>query len=311
MRIETLKSLIGASVLNTPSVGAIENIAFDAKKVKRGDLFFAYDYESIALALANGAYAIIVDRICPVTDKEVAWLRVDSLKDATIKLLRYHLEFHPKKIFLLGTYEYEILKATLISQKTVFLQNDLVSLFLLFNKEDAVFVTNDKTFLQMFTKTFETVVFEKNDRYTLLASTLFQCDFIYESVYYKQIRLAPIFLANIVNAIDFATTRDFEINLNKLEFCDFFYPQFFNAKMMQTEFGKGSKVLIFTQEAKETLCFVRKRLPHLKSLYYEQTDAERLYELLRQNDYVIVDKITKAVLSLPPFYRQENVNSLF
>jgi ferrochelatase len=311
MRIETLKSLIGADVLNTPSVGAIENVAFDAKKVKRGDLFFAYDYESVALALANGAYAIIVDRICSVTDNEVAWLRVDSLKDATIKLLRYHLEFHQKKIFLLSGYEYEILKSVSLSNKTIFLQNDLTSLFTLFSKEGVVFLANDEHFLQMFTKSYEKVKFQTTHRGTLVASTLFQCDFIYESIYYKNIRLAPIFLQNIVNAIDFAQTREFDINLTKLEYCDFFYPQFFNAKMHQTEFGKGTKVLIFTQEATKVLSFTREHLPHLKSVYYDKDDVNTLYEILQSNDYVIVDKIKKAVLQLPPFCPKESVNSLF
>jgi len=102
MRIETLKSLIGAKLLNSPAVTSIEKIVFEAKKVHRGDLFFAYDYDDIAQAVQNGAYAIVVDRVAEVTDKEIAWLRVDSLKDSSIKLLRYHVEQVKKKFILLS-----------------------------------------------------------------------------------------------------------------------------------------------------------------------------------------------------------------
>ena len=43
MRLENFLALTHTSLINEPCVNSFENIVFEASKVKRGDLFFAFD----------------------------------------------------------------------------------------------------------------------------------------------------------------------------------------------------------------------------------------------------------------------------
>lgn len=311
MRIETLKSLIGAKPLNTAWVSSIENIVFDVKKIKRGDLFFAYDEHDIAKAVEKGAYCIIIQTPVRVLDDEIAWLRVDSLENATIKLLRYYLEFHQKKIILLPNYEYEILKNSIISHTACFLQNDYKSLFSLFYKENKIFFSNDKDFVESFTKEYEMIFLQNSTTPRITNNNFFQTSFIYNDTFYKNILLCPVFLQNLTNTIDIALKYELEINLNKLEFSEFFYPQFFTKRLKKTDFGKGVKVIIFSKNTDALKLAVDKSCKHLKVSLYEGKDANKLYELIRSNDYVIASHLKKAVLELPPFFQEEKENLLF
>ena len=91
MRLENLLALTGATLANEPCVNNFENIVFDASRLKRGDLYIAFDTHDIELAVANGAYGIIYDKKTPLIDEEIAWIEVDSVSEALDKLLRFRL----------------------------------------------------------------------------------------------------------------------------------------------------------------------------------------------------------------------------
>jgi ferrochelatase len=68
MRLENFLALTQATLINEPCVHSFENIVFEAHKVKRGDLFFAYEHENIKLAIVNGAYGVIFDKPTQISD---------------------------------------------------------------------------------------------------------------------------------------------------------------------------------------------------------------------------------------------------
>jgi len=91
MRLENLLALTDGKVVNTPFVKQFSNIIFEAKKVKRGDLFIAFDEQHIEEAVINGAYGVMFEKPTQITDTEIAWIKVASLEEALKRLLRFRL----------------------------------------------------------------------------------------------------------------------------------------------------------------------------------------------------------------------------
>ncbi|MGM0622775.1 MAG: hypothetical protein ACQESH_02025 [Campylobacterota bacterium] len=312
MRIETLKSLIGGRLLNAPAITSIENIVFEAKKVKRGDLFLANDSSQIEQAVQNGAYAIIVDTLIAPNDSEIAWIKVASLSDATIKLLRFYLEYKPKKIIYVSPYHFQILKAIDISHTSSYLDAKHQSLHQLFNDEKSIFLSDNKIFLQSFAKEYDTLEYKHDQNYTITSSTLFESSFIYKENFYKNIAIAPFFVDKLTQSIEIAHKLKLDTKVEKLTFTEFFTPVFFNAQLKEVEFGKGSKVIIFSSCKELVQQYCKQHLQHLRILYYAGDDVQYLYsELKNRYDYAVVSNLKKAVLQLPPFYKEEVPATLF
>ena len=91
MRLENVLALTYGKLINTPFVSSFTTVTLDAKSVKRGDLFMAFDEESIEEAILNGAYGIVFCKPTQISDSEIAWIKVANLEDALARLLRFKL----------------------------------------------------------------------------------------------------------------------------------------------------------------------------------------------------------------------------
>ena len=90
MTVSSLVDVIHGRLVNHPAINRVESIRIDAKKVRRGDCFFAFFEHDIERAVANGAYAVVSTKPKPADD-EIAWIAVDEIQDAILLLLRYLL----------------------------------------------------------------------------------------------------------------------------------------------------------------------------------------------------------------------------
>ena len=95
MNIENLRRLINGAALNKPSVSAVEGFAFESKNVHQGYAYIGLGAgaDEIAAAVANGAYAVLVEQRCEVIDPEVAFIKVDSLSAALMRLMRFEASY--------------------------------------------------------------------------------------------------------------------------------------------------------------------------------------------------------------------------
>ena len=91
MRLENILALTHGKLINEPFVKIFENIVFEAKSVKRGDFFIAFDEETIEDAILNGAYGVMFDKPTQISDTEIAWIKVNECEDALKRLLRFRL----------------------------------------------------------------------------------------------------------------------------------------------------------------------------------------------------------------------------
>ncbi len=89
MKIQNLAGIISAKLINNPQISQISGFCFEAGKMKRGECFFARSELEAKLAAKNGAYAIVGD-ILPFDD-EIAFLRVNDMDAAILRLIRYFI----------------------------------------------------------------------------------------------------------------------------------------------------------------------------------------------------------------------------
>ena len=102
MRLENLLALTQGTLQNQPFVSRFEGISFNAKKVKRGNLFVAFSNAEIDEAILNGAYGIIFDRPTQIADNEIAWIKVDDVDDARMGAARGDHQAPPRHVQLGG-----------------------------------------------------------------------------------------------------------------------------------------------------------------------------------------------------------------
>ena len=123
MTIENLSRLVEGELLTSPCVSSIKNIEFSSKRVKPCDAFFYTGIEDLKEAVKNGAYAVIFDKDdIEILDKEIAWIKVKSLKRALIRILRFHLREKAIKVFWANEIVSSIIKLASLSKDSLHLR---------------------------------------------------------------------------------------------------------------------------------------------------------------------------------------------
>ena len=110
MKINSIIDIIDGELLNTPSISFIYSFKTDVSKVKEGDLFIAYNLDDVQVAIQKGAFAIILQNIYPIIDKEIAWIKVADLNTSLIKLFRYKLAHFNLDAFYCNDISFEFFK---------------------------------------------------------------------------------------------------------------------------------------------------------------------------------------------------------
>ncbi len=247
MRLENVIALTHAKLVNEPCVSSFENIVFEASKVKRGDLFIAFDKNSIDIAILNGAYGIIFDKPTQITDSEIAWIQVDSLDESIKRLLRFKMI--EKEVVSYECNEIILKLALQVITQTNFLVifGDVKEIFKsLWSVEDRTVVlfcptlsdcdifANSKTLPKTAMKPIE--VMEK---------TLFETSFIYDNTFYERQLISPFFMPYLEELLHFFYTLKIKYRLRTFTPIDHFEAVFTNKNFEIKNFGTSDKVLIF------------------------------------------------------------------
>ena len=251
MRLENVVALTYAKLVNEPCVNSFQNIVFEADKVKRGDLFIAFDRDCIGTAILNGAYGIVFDKPTQISDIEIAWMQVNSLDEAIKKLLRFKMI--EKEVVVYECNEIILKLALQIITQTNFLviHGDSKSIFKsLWEVEDRTNIlfcptlsdkdifTNIKTFPK--TAMLPIEVMEK---------TLFETSFIYNDIFYERQLISPFFMPYLEELLHLLNTLKIKYRLRKFTQIDHFEAVFTNKKFEIKSFGTSDKVLIFEKNA--------------------------------------------------------------
>jgi len=302
MRLENFLALTHSTLLNNPCINNFNDIALQASKVKRGNLFFAFNKDEIQQALNNGAYGIVFDTKVEISDKEIAWMEVRNVNDALNRLLRF-------KMIEKGIVAYEcneiVLKLSLqVATPTNFLSlnGDIKSIFKsLWNIEEKTTVLFCPTIenKNIFTSIKQLPQIISNNIQTI-EQTLFETSFIYDNTYYERELISPFFIPYLEELLYLYKTLKIDYKLKKFSPIEHFEAVFTNKKFEIKSFGTSDKVLIFesnTSLIENQILFLQKQAPWANTIFilphFTKYEADQnTYKYKNENEIINILKNT-------------------
>ncbi len=152
MQISSILDIIDGRLLNQPSISFIYSIKTNPRKVKEGDLFIVQNSEDIELAITNGAFALVVDKDIDLIDSEIAWVKVNSIEETMIRLIRYLLSNLRLTAFYCNDVSYElfnILRKQTVHTNIKLVPNNISKFFKIIDdleENDTLICSNQKKF---------------------------------------------------------------------------------------------------------------------------------------------------------------------
>jgi len=320
MRLENFLALTHTALVNEPCVNSFENIIFEANKVKRGDLFFAYDTNEVNVAVSNGAYGIVFDRPTQISDSEIAWIKSSDINDTLKRLLRFKML--EKEVVAYECNEI-ILKLSLqVITQTNFLviNGDMQSLFKsMENVEQRAVVlfcpalTNKDIFAN--TKVLPKAVTQPIE---IMEQTLFETSFIYDDVFYERQLISPFFMPYLEELLYLYKSLKINFRLKKFTPIEHFEPVFTNKKLEVKNFGASDRVLIFEQNKElidSEIDFLQHRASWANIIFvlptgisceddknvFEYENEDEIIKILKNNsfNFALVVGVDKSILDIP------------
>jgi ferrochelatase len=251
MRLENIIALTHAKLVNEPCVNIFENIIFDAQKVKRGDLFIAYDKTDIHIAIQNGAYGIVFEQDTQILDDEIAWIRIQNLDEAIKRLLRFKML--QKEVVVYQCNEIVLKLALQIQTQVNFVvvhgdvKNIFTPLWFIENRAIILFcpTLSDKDIFAN-SKTISSTPLEKIE---IIEKTLFETSFIYSNIFYERQLISPLFIPYLEELFHLLKTLKIQYTLKKFIPIEHFEAVFINKNFELKNFGTSDKVLIFEKKS--------------------------------------------------------------
>lgn len=116
---------------NTPSISYFNSIVLSLNKVQKGSLFVAKDHTLIPKALELGAYGILYTGEYPVSDRDVAWIKLKDIEHSLNHLFKFCLLNERVVGALLSPIELEIASKIMVSNFVWCLKESLEDLFII------------------------------------------------------------------------------------------------------------------------------------------------------------------------------------
>ncbi len=264
MRLANLISLIGGELQNRPLISQITGFSSSLHTLKPGDLFFAVTKSQIPQAIAKGAYAIVYKEKMQILDKEIAWIQVDNLELAAIKLIRFLLIRNGAKLFSLSDLALEFSKliiedkdVAILEDPFTFLQHYKQQKFILLSKSILLKLALDPTPLPPV-------------KVQIVQTRLFETSFIFQDFYYERIRVSPLFFDYFQEVLAFINTYPIPFEFDKAKFFPHFLPHFIDNSFRVCEFGKSDRVIITEPDCSllpKEAEFLQQMAPWAKKLY--------------------------------------------
>jgi len=275
MRIENVVALTRGELITAPSISHFEDTMVSTSLVKRGDLFIALNPEEIVKAIYAGAYGIIYDddTITPM-DPEIAFIKVRNTKSAAYSIARYCMIKKNFRFICVDHVTFEIIKKISKTKEVDFIeQSGIKGIFSLLKNDDATIVFGyEEDFLtELTTDTVETFLEPRECSMQTSGTTLFESTITIDSQNMR-VKLPQFQLKYLENAIHILKEFGLEYDLTSVGFIKFFDPVFVDEMLNQKEFGKTSKVIIFTEYydkklLKETMSYFCDNTKWAKNLY--------------------------------------------
>jgi len=312
MRLVNILALTQAKLVNEPFINSFENIIFDPKKVKRGDLFIAFVEEDIKEAILNGAYGVIFDKPTQITDSEIAWIKVQKLEDAIKKLLRFRLIEKEIKTYRCDEVTIRLAQQIVTQNTLIVLDLNVKDCFLsLWNieKNTTLLFTPSLTDETLFTD-IQCMPQKIDNLITIKEKTLFETSFIYNYTFYERQQISPFFIPYLEKLLYLFNKLSINFRLKKFNSIKHFEPVFVNKNLVIKDFGTTDKVIIFESDAtliEKQIAFLKVNAPWAKIINITKINKKQtIIKLLKDTEFnfALVFGKDKSILKNEQKYTQ-------
>ncbi len=230
---------------NTPSISYFNSIVLSLNKVQKGSLFVAKDHTLIPKALELGAYGILYAGEYPLSDRDVAWIKLKDIEHSLNHLFKFCLLNERVVGALLSPIELEIASKIIVSEFVWCLKESLEDLFIIEGCKIAFF---DKLeWLHLFYKQERLKEYLKESRLIILNQSFFCSALVYEKQEYE-FKMPCIFLEPLKRVIQLCEKLQIEFDLNllgKKEYpLDHCKPFFVNKNLEIAPYGATARVVV-------------------------------------------------------------------
>ncbi|MDU9764776.1 ferrochelatase [Helicobacter pylori] len=230
---------------NTPSISYFNSIVLSLNKVQKGSLFVAKDHTLIPKALELGAYGILYTGEYPLSDRDVAWIKLKDIEHSLNHLFKFCLLNERMVGALLSPIELEIASKIMVSNFVWCLKESLEDLFIIEGCKIAFF---DKLeWLHLFYKQEHLREDLKESRLIILNQSFFCSALVYEKQEYE-FKMPCIFLEPLKRVIQLCEKLQIEFDLNllgKKEYpLDHCKPFFVNKNLEIAPYGATARVVV-------------------------------------------------------------------
>ncbi|GAA9094604.1 hypothetical protein HpHA151_10100 [Helicobacter pylori] len=230
---------------NTPSISYFNSIVLSLNKVQKGSLFVAKDHTLIPKALELGAYGILYAGEYPLSDRDVAWIKLKDIEHSLNHLFKFCLLNERVVGALLSPIELEIASKIIMSNFVWCLKESLEELFIIEGCKIAFF---DKLeWLHLFYKQERLKEDLKESRLIVLNQSFFCSALVYEKQEYE-LKMPCIFLEPLKRVIQLCEKLQIEFDLNllgKKEYpLDHCKPFFVNKNLEIAPYGATARVIV-------------------------------------------------------------------
>ncbi|WP_459103398.1 ferrochelatase [Helicobacter pylori] len=230
---------------NTPSISYFNSIVLSLSKVQKGSLFVAKDHTLIPKALELGAYGILYAGEYPLSDRDVAWIKLKDIEHSLNHLFKFCLLNERVVGVLLSPIELEIASKIMVSDFVWCLKESLEDLFIIEGCKIAFF---DKLeWLHLFYKQERLKEDLKESRLIVLNQSFFCSALVYEKQEYE-LKMPCIFLEPLKRVIQLCEKLQIEFDLNllgKKEYpLDHCKPFFVNKNLEIAPYGATARVIV-------------------------------------------------------------------
>ncbi|GAA8896193.1 hypothetical protein HpEKA22_12540 [Helicobacter pylori] len=230
---------------NTPSISYFNSIVLSLNKVQKGSLFVAKDHTLIPKALELGAYGILYAGEYPLSDRDVAWIKLKDIEHSLNHLFKFCLLNERVVGVLLSPIELEIASKIMVSNFVWCLKESLEDLFIIEGCKIAFF---DKLeWLHLFYKQERLKEDLKESRLIILNQSFFCSALVYEKQEYE-FKMPCIFLEPLKRVIQLCKKLQIEFDLNllgKKEYpLDHCKPFFVNKNLEIAPYGATARVIV-------------------------------------------------------------------
>ena len=229
MEITNFSELINAKIINKPSVSRLKDFCINLNSVTNASAFFTDEQALANEAIKKGAYAIISTKDLSISDKEVAFLKINDFEFALTRLLAFYSI--DKRVVLLDELSIECLNRLNITT----LKNDLFYDFENILKNNLIFCSS-KEYLDKLSLSYENVKYSYE---IIKRSSFFYQDLILNDEYYYNVFIPIIFTEQFAKINVF---KELNINYSNLKLLDFI---FLNDNNEIVKMSEGSKVVFF------------------------------------------------------------------